>query len=339
MHEEPPAAASDIESDSVDDDDKNAEESDEAESNANSGSESGEGSEPEEEKKQAIDPLGGLEGPVKHKQDRKRKVRGLGKVKGRRAKRRRALVEKQSQRDTPKEMVRRFRALSYDPQKYVVVNAGRVFCRVCNQGFFENTKLKMSTLKNHLASRSHKARLLKQLEKKKNEQGFLSPEVGSAGFMTGRQTLLRRLEVTKATLIAAVAFEKFDVEEYRDSVQGNGPPLGGASTMREYIPQVLEAEKARIKSWVSTVRDVSGEYDGSCVMHDAMCYILRGLSEDELRVDMNLVDLRFFGAPLNTNSLARYIENTTTEYIGAGAAAKEFVWNFVHDRYDTCLLA
>jgi hypothetical protein len=117
-------------------------------------------------------------------------------------------------------------------------------------------------------------------------------QVGEAGYHVDQDTHSRCFEVARSHLLVGIPFETVH------GTHGNGPSLAGARTMRDYITRVLEQEMERVKAWVKEVKNVSGEHDGSCVMHDAMCYLPRGLSKDEMGVVMNLVDLPFFVKPL-----------------------------------------
>jgi hypothetical protein len=96
-------------------------------------------------------------------------------------------------------------------------------------------------------------------------QTFIPVKVGEAGYHLDSSTDFRRFEVARAHLLSGIPFEAFEDETYRRTVQGNGPPLAGARTMRDYITRVLEQEMERVKAWVKEVKNVSGEHDGIVV--------------------------------------------------------------------------
>jgi hypothetical protein len=259
--------------------------------------------------------------PVQHANDRPRKTRKGGKAESKKP-------ASPNQVLTPRVVVDTVK------NEWLKVDGGKVFCTACNKTLCPNGPLKTSTVKGHvMLSKTHTDAVTKKLLKAVHAPTVASyavPQPGAAGSKIDKVTHMRRFEVAEAHLRAGLPFSKFDDVHWRDSVQGNGPLLAGSRTMKDYIPQILEMEIKRLEVWVKGLNSkVSGEYDGSCVMHDAFAFLLRGLSEDELGVEQNLVDLRFFGKPITGETLAGYLTTTTAKFV----PDRDDMLGWSHDRY------
>ena len=263
--------------------------------------------------------------PVVHSHDRERKVRVKKESTGKRERGKGV----RAQVLTAEAVVK---SLKCD---HLRVSAGKVYCILCCKALCDGVTLKTTTVKTHIGrSNAHKHNVKKWLHAKikvTTVAQWSRPVEGEAGTAISNEIHDRRYQVVESHLAKGLPMALFDDEDYRASVQGTGLPLAGPRTMSDYIPRVLKAEKKRLQKWVAGLikreHRVSGEYDGSCVMHDAFAFLLRGLDVSETKVEVNLVDLRFFGKPLNHQTLAGYLVDTTAEYL----STRDEMAAWVHD--------
>ena len=200
--------------------------------------------------------------PVVHSHDRSRQVHKKKPSSGRRH---RGKGTPSNQVLTPESVVF---ALSCEHLK---VSAGNVFCIPCGKVLCGGVVLKTATVKSHIrTSQKHKRNVTKWMESKVRSSivsKWAIPGPGEAGQSVSSEIHDRRYRVVENHLRKGLPMNLFDDEGYRDSVQGNGPPLAGRRTMSDYIPKVLQAEKERLREWVADLVKrgyrVSGEYDGS----------------------------------------------------------------------------
>jgi hypothetical protein len=135
----------------------------------------------------------------------------------------------------------------------------KIFCDACQAPVTKQATI----LGNHVKSVKHvknvKALLAKNRERDRQLQRYLShydQKENTEGSTIEAATRARRFEVAKAWLGRGLPFELFDDEEFRSVIEGAGPKLKGASTMRKFHSCMHAEELERLRKYLKG-REVS----------------------------------------------------------------------------------
>jgi hypothetical protein len=127
-----------------------------------------------------------------------------------------------------------------------------IYCDACKKPVTKRS----TQLTNHVKGTKHKdyvKAIVKKRERDRVMQTYMNQydkEQNTAGSSIDLATRSRRFEVAKEWLRCGLPFDLFDNAQFRATIEGAGPKLGGASTMRQFIQLVHAEEIDRLRKYL-----------------------------------------------------------------------------------------
>ena len=166
-----------------------------------------------------------------------------------------------------------------NPGQSFVVLRGKLFCNACR----EEGSLKSSSIKNHTRSTKHHDGKKRLERKDKREQEIAvalkahNADIHLVGEGLPEYHQVFRVKVLTTFLRAGVPLTK--MEAFRDLLEEGAYRLSSRHSLSDLIPFILKREKAQVMEEL-TGRFVSIIFDGTCRLGEALCLIVRFLSDD-----------------------------------------------------------
>lgn len=195
-----------------------------------------------------------------------------------------------------------------NPGQSLVLSRGKLFCNACR----EEVSLKSSSVKNHTRSGKHNERKKKLERKEKREQEIAialrahNAEVHLAGGGLPENHQVFRVKVVTTFLRAGIPLTKLD--DFRELLEEGAYRLSSRHSLSDLIPFILRREKVQIMEELNG-RFVSLIFDGTCRLGEALCLVVRYLSDDWC-IEQRLVALKMLQKSLKGEEIAREIIST-----------------------------
>ena len=242
-----------------------------------------------------------LRAPKTSELNRKRKVLSNRGTRGRRRK------TSSSTSSEPKSITPQQRVKEY-PGEYLTVSRGKLFCTACR----EEVSLKSSSVKNHTRSTTHDEGKKKLAKREAREQEIAvalkahNSEVHLVGETLPDSQQVFRVKVVTAFLCSGVPLSKLD--NFRELLEEGAYRLSNRHTLSDLVPFIQKREKEQVLAEV-TGRDISLIFDGTCRLGEALCIVVRYIS-DSWTIEQRLVALKMLQKSLTGEEIAREVIST-----------------------------
>ena len=188
------------------------------------------------------------------------------------------------------------------------MSRGKLFCTACR----EEVSLKSSSVKNHTRSTKHDEGKKKLAKREAREQEIAvalkahNSEVHLVGETLPDSQQVFRVKVVTAFLCSGVPLSKLD--NFRELLEEGAYRLSNRHTLSDLVPFIQKREKEQVLAEV-TGRDISLIFDGTCRLGEALCIVVRYIS-DSWTIEQRLVALKMLQKSLTGEEIAHEVIST-----------------------------